>query len=685
MKLSLQRKVSLKTTFYQREKMIKQENLHISDEISLEQFQNLYRKYGNDIGQKEFARCFLDMSYDSCYKLLKGKIKGISILAREFILEQELLDIKKKVIEFYQLKPNQELDYKEICEMHVKFGGKLSLVIFAEEILNVTAHSIERLRTNEEGRAKILKPIEVPRKQIKEIQEKVVRQAGRHIHEKISLEELEKLYAEFGENIGIKLFATKVLQVSSRQINPLLKGKIKKSAIFSKYFVNPDDICKLRERVILEEGLHIGDSIDKRDFERLYQKYGGMLSEEIFAEEILDVTAVSVKNMKKGGNLIVLKNIEIPEEYIEEIRKKVISENNFEHKQFLEREKIEILYQKFGYILSEKQFVELILDTVETQNKRITILRNQKTTDFDELRKRIIKENHLHYDDRMEYFEFERLHKKYAPHTKEYIFAEKIFDLSVGAFSGIKSKKGEKFTYILLGEKLPSNEEIERIKQIVIRENKLHRKDEINYEKFCELHLKYGGIMPAYMFAERILDISKASLDKINPMDKRGRKRKKGTQKEKVQILLNTQMEDEKIEALKERVIAENQLYVAKEITLEEFEKMYGENEHILSRIEFAKEILVVNKQNLNKLKHGICQTVKVLIGVEKGQKRETRKNDFTEKEIELLREYLIQGMSEEEIATRFSVTLPFLRRNQKKIFKSGILSKKEILYGKIR
>lgn len=213
----------------------------------------------------------------------------------------------------------------------------------------------------------------------------------------------------------------------------------------------------------------------------------------------------------------------------------------------MERERIEMLYQKFGYVLSQKQFIEWILDTVDTRNKRITILRNQETTDFAELRKRIIKENHLHCDDRMEYFEFEKMHKKYAPNVPEYVFAQKVFDISSRAYANIKAKKGENFAHILLYEELPTDQEIEEIKKRVIRENRLHRKDEITYEMFRKWHLQYGGVMSEEMFAEKILDIRKGSLDDLRPTSKRKMKKPKKVQ-EKTKILLRTQMKEEEIE-----------------------------------------------------------------------------------------------------------------------------------------
>lgn len=412
-------------------------------------------------------------------------------------------------------------------------------------------------------------------------------------------------------------------------MNRFLLGKIKKVIIFSRYYVSPEEICSLRERVILEENFHIGDSINKEDFERLYQKYGGMLSEEMFAEEILDVTYIGVKNMKKGGNSIILTNIDIPKEWVEQVRQRMIRENSFEQRNLLEREKIDKLYQKYGYILSKKQFINFILDTIDTRNKRITILRNEKTTDFDELRKRVIAESHLHYDEKMEYFRFKELHTKYAPNVREYIFAKEVLDMPKSAYDNIKAKKGEEFTHILLEEKLPDEEEIQKIKETVIKENKLHRKDKINYEKLKEYHLKYGGIMPEDMFAERILDVKKVSLKKIRPNQEQKKKQKE------TKILFNTEMPKEKIQELKRKIIGEKGLYNSKEISKQEFEEMYGNYEHILAESEFAKEILGVNNQSFNNLKKGTNK--KVIIVIDTQERKRLTRQEILYEEIKIL------------------------------------------------
>ena len=69
-------------------------------------------------------------------------------------------------------------------------------------------------------------------------------------------------------------------------------------------------------------------------------------------------------------------------------------------------------------------------------------------------------------------------------------------------------------------------------------------------------------------------------------------------------------MTEKEIEELKSKVIKENNLYIAKPITLEDFYHLYNNYEHILSEIVFAKKILGVNRQNLNKLKKKNCETI---------------------------------------------------------------------------
>lgn len=667
MEISLQRKINAKTVSDKRKKMIAEESLHIDEEISLERFQDLYQKYGEGLGHKDFARYFLDIYYRQQNRLQCGESKKVRVLSKEFVSEEEILKIQDKIKENTT---RNGLYYDEIVEMYDKFGGRLSLNLFAEEVLNVTVNALRNAKFKRNTEVQILKPIEYDRQIVKQIQNKVVNESGRHIDEEITLEDFKELYDKFGKGIDEKIFATKVLQIPAERFNQLGK-RYKTTIIFSRYSVDPDYICGLREKIITEERLQIG-IFSKEEFKRLYQKYAGILSEEVFAEEILDTTIIAINGDAEKS--MILTNIEISDEYIEEVRKKIIIENQLEQNQYVTLQQIHELYEQYGFfVLPEKQFAVMVLEMTENtymqlrrgDSERGGILKNQQITDFNELRKRVITENHLHYADLMEYGELQRLHKKYAPNLEEYIFAREILDILQPNY---KSLKQNIVTHILLNERLPSNREIEKIKECVIKENKLHRKDRIDYQKFKEYHLKYGGIMPEDMFARRILDIDEQSLNK--KLKKNG----------EAQILLHTEMSKEEIEALREKVIAENDIYRGKTITLEQFQSLYECYNHILSQNEFAQEVFSIDR--INRLKNGTFQTIKVLNSPKRQKKK---KISFTEEEIELLEKYLIQGLKEEEIAIKLSVSLPFIKKNMKKLYDEQRLSETQILYERIK
>lgn len=283
----------------------------------------------------------------------------------------------------------------------------------------------------------------------------------------------------------------------------------------------------------------------------------------------------------------------------------------------------------------------------------------------------IIEENQLHYNDKITYTKLEELHTKYAPKSEIDVFAEKVLDINYKCFRNIKYSKTLSCTHILLSEKLPDEQEIEEIKIKVIKENKLHRKDIIKYEQIQELHLKYGGIMPDYMFAEKILNIDSRIFFKM-----------KLNQKSNTQILLKTKMSQQDIDKLKSKIVRNNNLYKGKGITIEEFERLYNSYEHILSQIEFARQILGVNRQSLTRLKAGISETVQAFTKVNGEEKRKTRIN-FNDDEVLRLKMYLIKDLSEEEIATKLGVTLKVLKINMEALFRYERLSIDEINYEK--
>lgn len=678
MELSLQSKTNLKSVYNLREKFIEKEKLHVNEKINYKKLQELYQKYGENFTEKEFAKYFLDIDNMKHYGIQCGKYKETPILSREYISEEYIEKIKDEVKLYGESKSLKKIYYHEFLAMYNEFAGKLSVRMFAEDILKIPYHSIENIRSDRSKRALLYSIERLDKNKANEIRNNIIRETDLHIGSQINLEEFQKLYSKFGKEIIEKDFAEIVLGMPPNSYKKLNKNLNALSSVFSNYIVNPEEIYKLREKVILEENLHIEDSISNDKFKELYKKYAGILSEEMFAEEILDISAVGVKNMRvANSNSLILQNIEIPEEYVDELKSKVIEENKLEQNQLMSYKQMQELYKKYGYVLSEKMFINLILEVPVVNynslkngaNEKISILRNQKTTDFEELRKKVIFENNLHYDDKMEYFEFKKLHQKYAPNTREYIFAEKVLDINHTSYNNIRFDKGKINTHILLKEKLPDDKEIKQIKMQMLKEEKLHIRDTISYKEFNKLHRKYGGILPDYMFAEKMLDLSKQTLSQM-----------KNHHESQFQILLQTKMTRKDVKELKNRIILENNLYKFREITIEEFRNLYNRYEHILSEISFAQDVLDVDKQNLQNLKSGRNKVLRVCT---KDREWAKRKN-FTDIEVSTLKEFLIQGLSEEEIATRMGIGIKKLQINKNALFKYGRLSEEEISFERV-
>lgn len=431
MEISLQSKVNFKKIYHKRQEMIFKEKFHIGDSINYEDFKDLYLKYGTEYSEKDFAKYFLDIGTSRFYCIESGKIKETSILLREYVSDAEINKIRNEILNTYRFETVKKIKYDYLEELYKKHYSKLSLQMFAEEVFELHPHTVENMKSNRNKEGVIFKnPLD--KEKIARIKIKVIKESGLHIDDEISKEEFYEIYEKFGEDLEESVFARKVLEIPYGSFNSLKRGKSKKNYVFSRYSVNPNDICNLREKVIIEENLSFEEPISNERFKELFRKYAGILSEVMFAEEILDISAVSVKNMRiVGGNSIILTNIEIPEEYIYELRLKIVTEKRLEQNQLVSLKQIKKWHKEYCGRLSEKQFVTLILDTpVENYknltcgaNERISILRNQVVTDFEKLRKKVIKENNLHYRDKIEYLAFTRLHKKYAPNMPENIFA----------------------------------------------------------------------------------------------------------------------------------------------------------------------------------------------------------------------------------------------------------------------
>lgn len=684
MELSMQKKVNRRTTASLRQTIIENEKLHIGQKMNYEQFQDLHNRYGMDYSEKDFARYCLDIE-EARLSAMHSESKQSSsyILTQEVVTEEEYEQLKSKVKAYFELDETSKIYYENFEQMYYMFGGRLSPRLFCERILGIRYSYMERARSAQKERDKFayFEGSQItPKDKCDMIRARILADNDLHIGDQINLQQFNQLYDSYGSELSQREFYERVLEMPIGSLTKLNTETNERATIFSNHVVDPETLYKLRDIVILEADLHIGDTISPQQFEALFRKYGGILSRKIFGEEILDLSESSVRSLSNGAQAVtILQDVEVSDEYIEDVKNRIIRENNYDQNVPINYQKFQELHRKYAYRLSEKMFAILVLEISETsfpklQNgtqENVIIFKEKQITDITELRKKVIEEARLHYSDKLTYKQIEALHNEYAPNMRESKFALEVLDVETKKLNSMKFSKREFATKILLNEPLPTEEEFEALKWKVIGEAGLHTKDSIDYKKLQLLHRIYGGIIPEAMFAQKILDVGQTGYNNL-----------KGGFQSEVVVLLKTKISDEQLEVLRSEILDDNDIYPGRPITFKHFKRMYYGYVHCMSEIDFAKKILGINYDSYNKLITKERRSVGALVAERKALIREPIV--FTDKQVKKLKRYLIQGLSEEQICARFGIDLKTLNNNLKTLIKAKKISEEENIYRRV-
>ena len=129
-----------------RQEMIEKEKLHINDSINYEKFLELYNEYGKELSQEDFARIYLDISISNYYNL-KSK-KEIKILKEEEIEDEYICRIKLYIIKNLGLTKETPITYEQFQQIYNSIPTKLSEVLFADKILDITYNALAKIKNN---------------------------------------------------------------------------------------------------------------------------------------------------------------------------------------------------------------------------------------------------------------------------------------------------------------------------------------------------------------------------------------------------------------------------------------------------------------------------------------------------------------------------------------------------------
>lgn len=300
----------------------------------------------------------------------------------------------------------------------------------------------------------------------------------------------------------------------------------------------------------------------------------------------------------------------------------------------------------------------------------VTILHSRETN-IEALRNKIIKENNLHYDDMIDYEIFHKLHQNYAPNMSELLFAINILSITEASFQGLKYGDGR--SRILLDLKLPDKDEMAKIRNEIIINKNLHIRDKIGYIELQKLHQVYGGIMSLEIFAIEVLLMDKQGFGRLRT-DYEKNKDKKDVTLKKAFLLFNYEISFNELENLKLIIKKENNLENPVKLTYKQIEELYNRYGGVMTMNMFVRDVLGVSEKVLENVRSG--RRTNILVSIRQRLK---------DNEINELKRYLVENLSEGEIAKKMNITVAFLKANIRELVRTKELSDSNLLYERVK
>lgn len=134
----------------------------------------------------------------------------------------------------------------------------------------------------------------------------------------------------------------------------------------------------------------------------------------------------------------------------------------------------------------------------------------------------------------------------------------------------------------------------EKLRRIIRISEKLHMFDELTYEQFKRIYIKFGSQYGESEFATIFLDISLSEFEKIQ-----------ATPGEKTNVLVNEPLPSaEKIQEIRNRIVEDYFLHKDDEITFSVFQEMYPRYAGALNQELFASLILSIDKDKLDEMRN---------------------------------------------------------------------------------
>ena len=320
--------------------------------INYNEFMDLYSLYGGGLTEKDFALKVLKINLDN-FKSIKYKNRNCFILKESKNKRRSYEHIIQKMIDDKLI--NKAITYEDLKQLHIKYGEDLSEKDFALEVLGVSLDSYRLLRrVNNKDKIRILK------KEIeKEIQrtELLLIEKG-YTSKKISYQEWQDLYLQYGYFLSQRAFSNKVLKISYSAYQNIKRNKTF-ITIFP-YKEKPIIQLEMIKKKLVEQG-YGNTKMSIEYIESLYKKYGKGIKKNDFINNILGIYEID-----RCKETTILKNTDtLYLDKIEEIKQKIFSIGYYQKR--VSPFTIENLYNKYSYGLTFNTFIYRVLGITRKQ------------------------------------------------------------------------------------------------------------------------------------------------------------------------------------------------------------------------------------------------------------------------------------------------------------------------------
>ena len=371
-----------------------------------------------------------------------------------------------------------------------------------------------------------------------------------------------------------------------------------------------DKLEKCKRLIIYTLKLRKNDSIYYQEFLEIYKKSqeilgqeGIFLNEKDFAEKILELTLLSYKAIKYAkGSAKILKNYQVDSQKIENIRKKLICQERLHKGQQLTYDMIRKFFENEQYFLplEEKEYFEKMLDITNFRLRNIkskpdkaktSILENEEVSDEEirSFKEKLLKEEKLHSGDTLTYEQCRNLFEKHHIRISEIDFMDKILDITNKAYTEIRYNPQKRVR--ILKKTTLNKELILKIRRYIIWKEKLYKKQEKIYDEIKAIFDKYYTVLSEIEFAEKMLDITEASLRTVK------------SNGNKAVILKDLEIDENTISKFRKKLIQKENLHIGEGITYSQFKRIYNENYFPLNEKEFAEKMLDITSKVYDNLK----------------------------------------------------------------------------------